>query len=102
MRLLPVSSNLLSFTNNSEEREYNITIIYYFDEKFVKTKAVEHIFRFVSRTESIIHDNQTMTLSDSSRALNCRVEETSLDNEPEEDKYIVELEFVCQHVGNIN
>ena len=53
----------------------------------------------VSRTEALIHDNVTMTLSDSSIAYNCRMQSTEL-NAGDEDMYVVEWEYKCMHLGN--
>ena len=67
LRILPEGSELLSFMTDSEEREYRIKLIYYFDGKMLNTKAVDHILRYTSRIEALIHDNIIITLSDSSR-----------------------------------
>ena len=68
----------------------------------VKTKALDHILRYVSRVESLIHDNMTMTLSDtnSTRAFNCRVDSCSL-NQGDENEYIVVWDYQCIHMSNI-
>ena len=107
IKLIPIRNTLISYTNSSEEKEYSVNIVYYFNEKFIKTKTFDHILRFVSRIEALVHDNQIMTLdkgsdADSSKAFNCRVRETKLDNEPIDGKYFVELDWLCQHVGNFN
>ena len=78
IRVRPINSSLISYTNTSEEREFNISVIYYFDEKFLKTKNLEHRLRFTSRIEALVHDNFIITLSDSSKAVNCRVAETKI------------------------
>ena len=101
LRILPESSSLISFTTNSEERQYNIKLIYYFDEKMVNTKTVDHILRYTSRIEALIHDNMIMTLSDNTKALNCRIQSTELNTDMENGIYTVEMEWQCNHVGNI-
>ena len=101
LRIVPESSSLIEYTTNSEEKEYNIGLIYYFDGKMLNTKAVDHILRYTSRVEALIHDNIIMTLSDSSKALNCRIQATTLNNDEENGIYIVEMEWRCQHVGNV-
>ena len=107
IKLLPTGNTLISYTNSSDEREYSVKIVYYFNEKFIKTKTFDHILRFVSRIEALVHDNQIMTLdkgsdADNSKALNCRVVSTKLANEPIDGKYFVDLNWVCQHIGNFN
>ena len=101
LRILPESSSLIGFTTDSEEREYNIKLIYYFDEKMVNTKTLDHILRYTSRIEALIHDNIIMTLSDSTKALNCRIQSTELNTDIENGIYTVEMEWQCNHVGNI-
>ena len=101
LRIVPESSSLIGFTTDSEERGYNIRLIYYFDEKMVNTKTVDHILRYTSRVEALIHDNIIMTLSDSTRALNCRIQSTELNTDIENGIYTVEMEWQCNHVGNI-
>jgi len=101
LRILPESSSLINYTINTEERRYNIKLIYYFDEKMVNTKTMDHILRYTSRIEALVHDNIIMTLSDSTKALNCRIESTELNINTENSVYTVEMQFQCNHVGNI-
>ena len=101
LRILPISSSLTSFTSDSEERQYNVQLIYYFDEKMVNTKTMDHILRYTSRIEALVHDNIIMTLSDSSKALNCRIESTELNTEVDDGIYTVQMNWECNHVGNI-
>tara|TARA_R110002012_G_scaffold304589_1_gene508155 strand:- start:2677 stop:3111 length:435 start_codon:yes stop_codon:yes gene_type:complete len=101
LRIIPESSNLVDFTTDSEEREYRIKLIYYFDEKMVNTKTLNHILRYTSRIEALIHDNIMMTLSDSTRALNCKILSTKLNTDEGDGIYTVEMDWECNHVGNI-
>jgi hypothetical protein len=101
LRILPESSSLISFTTNSEERQYNVKLIYYFDEKMVNTKTMDHILRYTSRIEALVHDNMIMTLSDNSKAFDCRVQSTELNTEEGDGIYTVEMEWQCNHVGNV-
>ena len=103
LRLDPVSSELLDFMVSSETREYTINVFYYFCEHNIKKKALDHVLRYTSRIEALIHDNITMTLADSNstNAFNCRFENTELNPDPEAGIYVVQWEFKCQHQGNI-
>tara|TARA_R100001015_G_C4549907_1_gene112000 strand:- start:223 stop:657 length:435 start_codon:yes stop_codon:yes gene_type:complete len=101
LRILPESSSLISFTTNSEERQYNVKLIYYFDEKMVNTKTMDHILRYTSRIEALVHDNMIMTLSDSTKALNCIIDSTQLNTDTENGIYTVEMNWQCNHIGNI-
>ena len=99
LQLNPVGSELLEYNVTSETREFTIQILYYFLEANVKDSALDHILRTVSRIEALIHDNTAMTLSDSTRAFNCRMQSTTL-NAGDEDMYVVEWEYKCMHLGN--
>ena len=103
LRLDPVGSDLLKYDATAETREYSIAITYHFRDANVKTRALDHILRYVSRIESLIHDYMTMTLSDtnSTRAFNCRVDSCSL-NQGDESEYMVVWDYKCMHMSNIS
>jgi hypothetical protein len=100
IRLEPVSSELSEYSVNGEMREFTINVFYVFSGANVKKTALDHILRFVSRTEALIHDNISMTLADSTSAFNCRFESTELGTDDEENVYIVNWVWKCQHLGN--
>ena len=101
LRIVPESSSLLTLMTDSEERQYNIKLIYYFDEKMINTKTMDHILRYTSRIEGLIHDNIIMTLSDNTTALNCKIQSTQINTAEGDGIYTVEMEWQCSHVGNI-
>ena len=100
LQLNPVGSELLEYNVTSETREFTVQILYYFLEANVRDSAMDHILRMVSRIEALIHDNTAMTLSDSSKAVNCRMQSTQL-NAGDDDMYVVEWDYKCMHMGNI-
>ena len=100
LQLIPTGSVLSGYNANSETREFSITVRFIFAEVNVKETALDHILRYVSRIEALIHDNLAMDLSDSSRAFNCRFETTNLNADEETGAYIVEWDWRCQHQGN--
>jgi len=100
IRLDPIGSELVEYSLNSEMREFTINIYYVFGGANVKKTALDHVLRFVSRTEALIHDNMTITLTDSSEAFNCRFESTELNTDEEEATYVVQWVWKCQHFGN--
>ena len=99
LQLNPVGSELLEYNVTSETREFTVQILYYFLEANVRDSAMDHILRMVSRIEALIHDNTAMTLSDSSKAVNCRMQSTQL-NAGDDDMYVVEWDYKCMHLGN--
>ena len=101
IRLDPQSSELVEYSVSSEMREYTVNVFYVFSGANVKKTALDHILRFVSRTEALIHDNISMTLADTStgsEALNCRFESTELGTDEVENVYIVNWVWKCQHL----
>ena len=98
IRLDPQGSVLSEYMVTSETREFTIDIVYVFSGVNVKKTALDHILRFISRTEALIHDNGSMTLADSSSAFNCRFESTELGTDEEENVYIVNWVWKCQHL----
>ena len=101
LQLIPTGSVLSDYNTTSETREFSITVRFIFAEVNVKESALDHILRYVSRIEALIHDNVAMTLADSSDAFNCRFESTELNSDEESGIYVTEWAWKCQHLGNI-
>ena len=102
IRLNPIRSDLLGYNVTSESREFTINVFYYFAEHNVKKTALDHVLRYVSRIEALIHDNTAVTLADSSNLYNCRMETMELNPDEESGVYVVQWEYKCQHTGNIS
>ena len=102
LQLIPTGSVLLEYNITSETREFSITLRFIFSEVNVRETALDHILRYVSRIEALIHDNVSMTLSDSSNAFNCRFESTELKSDEETGIYVTEWAWKCQHLGNMS
>ena len=101
LRIDPLQSNLLEYNATSETREFSISMTYHFRDANAKNKALDHILRYVSRIESLVHDNMSMTLSDSSNLFNCRMDSCSL-NQGDESEYMVVWDYKCMHLGNVS
>ena len=102
LQLVPTGSVLSEYNTTSETREFSITVRFIFAEVNVKESALDHILRYVSRIEALIHDNVAMTLTDSTRAFNCRFESTELNSDEESGIYVTEWAWKCQHLGNMS
>ena len=102
LQLIPVSSSLSEYNVNSETREFTVSVRFIFNEANINETALDHILRQVSRIEALIHDNTATTLSDSSNLFNCRMESTDLNSDEESGLYVVQWEYKCQHLGNID
>ena len=101
LRIDPVSTDLVEYSISSEIREFTINMYYYSTDKAVDKNALDNVLRFVSRVESLIHDNINMTLADSSVAYNCKIQGTELNTLDEEEKYVVTFVWECLHRGNL-
>ena len=102
LRLDPVGSTLNEYNINGEMREYQINMFYYFADPNVNKSSLDHVLRFVSRIEALIHDNITITLTDSTSCFNCRIETTELNALDDENEYVVQFEWRGQHLGNLD
>ena len=100
IRLDPIGSEILEYNVTSESREFTINVFYYFAEHNLKKTALDHVLRYTSRIEALIHDNTSVTLTDSSNLYNCRMETTELNPDEEAGVYVVQWEYKCQHLGN--
>ena len=102
LRLDPIGSNLSEYNVNGELREYQVNMFYYFADPNVNKSSLDHVLRFVSRIEALIHDNIKMTLSNSTDCFNCRIESTELNALDEENEYVVQFKWRGQHLGNLD
>ena len=102
LRFDPVGSELLEYSVTSEIREFSINMFLYFGDKSESRTKLDAVLRLVSRIESLVVDNITMTLSDSSSAFNCRIESTLLDAVEDTESYVVLFDFKGLHRGNLS
>ena len=96
----PQGSELLEYAAHSETRQFNIDMLYYSTVKDIERNALDNVLRFVSRVESLVHDNITLSLADSTIAYDCRLESAEFNTEEDEEKYVVTWGFSCKHTGN--
>ena len=102
LRLDPVGSELLTYMVTGEQREFTVNIYYYFLDKNIKKTSLDHVLRYMSRIEALMHDYTSTTLADSSNLYNGRIESTALNSLEEENEYVVEFVWKGQHTGNIS
>jgi hypothetical protein len=102
LRLDPVGSTLSEYNVNGELREYQVNMLYYFADPNVNKSSLDHVLRFVSRIEALIHDNIKMTLSNSTDCFNCRIDSTELNALDDENEYVVQFEWRGQYLGNLD
>lgn len=102
LRLDPVGSTLSEYNVNGEIREFQVNMFYYFSDPNLNKTSLDHVLRFVSRIEALIHDNITMDLDDTptTQCFNCRIESTELNALDDENEYVVQFEWRAQHHSN--
>ena len=102
LRLAPVGSTLSEYNVNGEIREFQVNMFYYFSDPNLNKTSLDHVLRFVSRIEALIHDNITMDLDDTptTQCFNCRIESTDLNALDDENEYVVQFEWRGQHHSN--
>ena len=103
LRLDPIGSTLNEYSISSEMREFQVNMFYYFADPNVNKSSLDHVLRFVSRIEALIHDNISMELGDSpaTNCFNCRIESTELNALDDENEYVVQFEWRGQHLANM-
>ena len=102
LRLDPIGSTLNEYNVNGEIREFQVNMFYYFADPNVNKSSLDHVLRFVSRIEALIHDNIKMTLSNSTDCFNCRIDSTELNALDDENEYVVQFEWRGQYLGNLD
>ena len=102
IRLIPNGSSLVEYASFMEQREYSITIQYVFQDRRENHNFLDHVMNNCSRLEALMHDNLTLTLTDSTTAFDLRMNDMDLDAEIEEEGFfVVDYDFTCQHIGNL-
>ena len=61
-----------------ELREYTVSLSYIFQSPNVKKSSLDHVLRYTSRIEQLMQNNTSLSLTDSTAAVNCRIESTEL------------------------
>ena len=101
LKILPQSNEVLERYIKGELREYNFQLIYYFMEANVRQTALTQMLRTISRIESIMANNRSLTLSDSTSIINGRIDNYEIIEGDEGFEYLVEMNYKCMHFGNM-
>ena len=83
-----------------ELREYSVNLNYIFQNPNMKKSSLDNVLRYVSRIEQLMQNNTSLTLTDSTTAVNCRVNSTAL--EEGVDSYLVSFDWKCQHLSGLS
>ena len=102
IRLIPQGSNQGDVTKSSEHRTYNMELKYYFMER-KDSQFQNYVLNQISILEALVHDNPTLTLSDSTTAYNVMIGDLEFNVDPEdeyEDYFITGWDLSCEHLSN--
>ena len=103
VKLTPVGSMQGDVTRISEHRTFNINMQFFFIDR-KNRKFQEHVLDRCDILESLIHDNPTISLADSTTAYNVMIGDLDLAVEPDaeyEDYFIAGWSFSCEHLSNL-
>ena len=101
LRMYPTGSDHVNyFLTSTETRDYGINLELHYRDNMIQKRDIDQVMRYISRMESVVEGNTSMTLSDGTSAYNCRIETTEIDSE-NSDEYIVTLDFRCIHNNDI-
>ena len=101
IRIIPTGSSQSDKATFMEVREFEMECQYYFLKR-KDTKFQDYVLNQVSILEALVHDNITLDLADSTKAVNVTLGELTFDAEIDgyEDYFVVEWKLSCTHFGN--
>ena len=101
VRIIPTGSSQLEKATFMEVRSFDMDCQYYFIRR-KDTKFQDYVLNQVSILEALVHDNITLTLADSTKAVDVTL--GSLDFNVEVDGYedymVAHWSLSCTHFGN--
>jgi hypothetical protein len=104
IRVIPEGSSMVELASFSEQREFNANIQYVTQRRRENDDFIENLTVQTSKLEALIHENQLLTLSDSTIAFNCHFSSQEFDFEIDgmEDSYIINWTWQCNYISNIS
>ena len=101
IRIIPTGSSQTDKATHMEVRQYEMSCQYYFLNR--KDKQFQnYVLNQVSILEALVHDNITLTLADSTKAVNVTLGDLELNTDVEDydDYFVCEWNLTCTHFGN--
>ena len=101
IRIIPSGSIQEEKATFMEVREFNMECQYYFTRR-KDSNFQNYVLNQVSLLEALIHDNITIDLADSTKAVNVTMGNLDLDVEVDEydDYFVAQWDLSCTHFGN--
>ena len=102
LKILYNSSELVEKNVESETREYSFTFVVYMMEVSSNKSDMINLLRIISRIEALINQNRNITLADNTLAINCNLDNYLIAEQEDSENYLIEMDFLCSHLGNVN
>ena len=102
LKILYNSSELVEKNVESETREYSFTFVVYMMEISSNKSDMINLLRIISRIEALINQNRNITLADNTLAINCNLDNYLIAEQEDSENYLIEMDFLCSHLGNVN
>ena len=101
IRIIPTGSSQEEKATFMEVREFNMECQYFFLKR-KDNKFQDYVLNQVSILEALVHDNITLTLADSTKAVDVTLGSLDFNVEVEDyDDYMVaQWDLTCTHFGN--
>tara|TARA_R100000664_G_C2756650_1_gene144611 strand:+ start:882 stop:1319 length:438 start_codon:yes stop_codon:yes gene_type:complete len=100
LKILPTSYSLEEQHMTSNIREYLFDFILYSTGGKSERESLSAIMRIISRMESFVGNNRSISLSDGSSIFESSLTSYEFDEGSDVYKYIVNIEFTCMHYWN--
>ena len=103
IRIIPSGSSQEEKATFMEVREFNMECQFYFTRR-KDLNFQNYVLNQVSILEALVHDNITLTLADSTKAVNVTMGALELDTEIDgyDDYFVAQWDLSCTHFGNVN
>tara|TARA_R110000824_G_scaffold176451_1_gene355411 strand:+ start:3486 stop:3920 length:435 start_codon:yes stop_codon:yes gene_type:complete len=100
--IIPTGSTQGDVTKFSEHRTFNMEVKYYFLNR-KDSQFQNYVLNQVSILEALVHDNPTVSLSDSTIAYNLMIGdlEFNIVDEEYDDYFIAGWDITCEHLSNL-
>tara|TARA_Y100000310_G_C20676471_1_gene813382 strand:- start:1671 stop:2105 length:435 start_codon:yes stop_codon:yes gene_type:complete len=100
LKIIPISNEIIEKYAKGELREYSFQINYNLRDSNIGQNVISNMLRILSRIESVLGNNRTYSLADSSTIIHGRLINYDILDSEDELQYIVELDYKCVHLGN--
>ena len=102
LKILPVANEMIERVVSAELRQYNYNVILYMFVSNSPNATLINMLRILSRIESLVGNSRTMTLADGTTSINGELASYEIAEDLDNTQYVVEMDYMCHHLGNIS